>query len=286
MNRPASLMRCIEAVMSGEMVPRELIVVDQSDDDATEELVTAYSWPSTAFRYIRQPRKGLSAARNAALSATGAAVVAMTDDDCVPDGAWLRAIDRAFTGQPARAAVTGRILPLGPDAPGLYPVSSRPSEMAAEYNRKAPPWQAASGGNFAVRRECWEHLGGFDERLGAGTRGQASEDIDFAYRLLRNGHAIRYEPGAVIFHERQPHARRITTRWTYGYGIGAFCGKWLRRRDLYALRLLGMWTAWRGRELGSALVHRRRQEAFERQLMLRGTLAGLRYGLTLGGEEQ
>jgi GT2 family glycosyltransferase len=283
LNRPAGLLRCIEAVMAGESLPAELIVVDQSDRDDSEQLLRPWQWPQTQLQYLRQPKRGLSASRNAALAAARAPVIAMTDDDCAPAPGWLRAVERAFAEDPEPTAVTGRILPLGPEAPGLFAVSSRPSTIPAQYSGKAPPWQAASGGNFSVRREWWERLGGFDERLGAGSRGQASEDIDFAYRLLRCRRLILYEPDALVYHERQPLARRIETRWTYGYGIGAFCGKWMRRRDAYALRLLATWLGWRGREFGGALIRGRWYDARERRLMLRGTAAGVIYGLKIGG---
>lgn len=284
LNRPGGLERCIEAVLSGELVPAELVIVDQSDDDATEKLLQGRNWPELRLLYLRQPRRGLSASRNAALGAGTAVVVAMTDDDCVPAPGWLAGIARGFAQEPQCVAVTGRILPLGQDAPGLYAVSSRPSLTPARYSRKAPPWHAASGGNFAVLREWWQRLGGFDERLGAGSPGRASEDIDFAYRLLRCGRAIRYEPDALVYHERQPLSRRIATRWTYGYGIGAFCGKWARRGDAYALRLLGMWIGWRSREFGGALVRGQRHAARERALMLAGTVRGFAYGLRIGGD--
>ena len=116
-------------------------------------------------------------------------------------------------------------MPLGPETAGKYAVSSRLSEERALFERKAPPWLAGSGGNFAVRREVWSRLGGFDERLGAGTRGQSAEDMDFIYRMLSAGEKIVYEPAAVVYHERQDLRRRTASRWSYGYGMGAACGK-------------------------------------------------------------
>lgn len=280
LSRPEGLARCLDALEAGTLLPEEIVVVDQSADDETERLVTQRRSVRVPLRYMRQPRKGLSASRNAGLAAAWQSLVAMTDDDCVPAEGWVAALAGAFAGPVA--AVSGRVLPLGPERPGTYAVSSRLSEECAAFERKGPPWLAGSGGNFAVRRAVWERLGGFDERLGAGTRGQSAEDMDFIYRMLAAGERVLYEPHAVIYHERQELSRRIASRWSYGYGMGAACGKWLRGRDPYALRLLGGWLLWRGRGLFAALRARHAQGITEHQLMLRGTLAGLGYGLRLG----
>jgi GT2 family glycosyltransferase len=282
LDRPGGLVRCLDALEAGAVQPAEVVVVDQSAGDDTERLLTWRRSGRMALRYIRQPRRGLSASRNEGIRAATQPAVAMTDDDCVPEEGWVAALAAALTA-PEIGAVSGRVLPLGPELPGAYAVSSRLSEERALYRGKVQPWLAGSGGNFAVRKHAWERLGGFDERLGAGTRGQSAEDMDFIYRLLVAGERIAYEPDAVIYHERQSLRRRTASRWSYGYGMGATCGKQLRRGDLYALRLLGGWLLWRTRGLVDAARAGREQAVTEHKLMLRGTLAGLPYGLQLRG---
>src|SRR5205823_3380305 len=142
---------------------------------------------------------------------------------------------------PRPDAVAGRISPLGPDGPGLFMVSSRDSTARVDYRGKAVPWVVGSGGNFTVNRAWFGRVGPFDERLGVGTPGKAGEDMDLIHRLLHAGARIRYEPDAVMYHERQTRARRLATRWSYGFGMGAFCGIWLRHHDPYALYLLARW---------------------------------------------
>ena len=109
--------------------------------------------------------------------------------------------------------------------------------------------------------------------------GGAGEDVDFLYRLLRAGARVRYEPDALVHHERQDAAKRRATRTSYGRGIGACCGLHLRRGDSGGLRMLGQWTALRGGMLRRALAQRDRQSALEELLVARGTAAGLIYGL-------
>lgn len=287
-NRPDTLARCLDALLSGDMLPAEVIVVDQSQNDTTQFMIERYRASAVAMIYIRQQQRGLSASRNAAIAHASHPVLAVTDDDCVPDRGWVAAIDQTFASPTAPDAMTGRVLPLGPELPGLYAISPRQNTTRVEFSGKVLPWLVGTGGNFAVRREWFKRIGGFDERLGAGSPGKAAEDTDLLYRLLCAGARIRYEPDALVYHERQSKARRLASRWSYGYGIGAFCSIWLCRSDFYALRILSYWFL---RQCYAFVDATRRQDwglAYQRTLSLRGTVHGVVYGLRVDkrtGEE-
>ena len=280
LERPANLSECLDAVLAGAAVPIEVIVVDQSHDQRTEHALAGRPWGATRAVYIRQPRRGLSASRNAAIAQATRPLVAFTDDDCLPHHGWLETIERAFTFAPHLDAVTGRVLPLGPPAPGTYAISSRLSEARVDFVGRCVPWLVGTGGNFAVRREWFKRIGTFDERLGAGAPGRAAEDADVFNRLLMAGATVRYEPKAIIYHRRQDRARRLATRWAYGHGIGALCGLGVRRGDPYAMRDLGSWVFNLAREGGRGLVGRDWDAVYQRGLSLAGTMRGLVYGLT------
>jgi GT2 family glycosyltransferase len=281
LDRPDLLARCLDAVLSGETVPAEVVVVDQGSHPHTPAVV-AERGRDIPVAYVHQERDGLSASRNAALETARAQVLVTTDDDCVPAPGWLAAIGRTFAEAPAPQSVTGRVLPLGPDRPGFYALSSRTSMARAELSNGAPPWTAGTGANFAVERSWAERIGGWDERLGAGSGGGAGEDVDFLYRLLRAGGRVIYEPDALVYHERHAADRRRATRLSYGRGVGACCGLYLRRRDPGGTRLLAQWTSLRTRMAGRALAHGEWRALGEELLVARGTLAGLVYGLRIG----
>jgi GT2 family glycosyltransferase len=330
LDRPQGLARCLEALAAGTVQPAEVIVVDQGREPAP---VMESGLP---VRYLRQERRGLAASRNLALAEASRPVLAVTDDDCVPDVGWVAALEQAFglgggslrslppgrgrvgsggrlgggssegdklaaSAQPPPPslppfpttpsqgggthppdAVTGPVLPLGPEQPGLYAVSSRTSASPADFSGRALPWVVGTGGNFAARRDWLLRAGGFDERLGAGSPGGAGEDMDILYRLLRAGARIRYEPQAVVFHERQPRDRRLASRSSYGRGIGACCGLWLRERDLYALAVLAGWLRMRGGMAAGAVRRRQWGGVREELMVLGGTARGLVYGLRAG----
>jgi GT2 family glycosyltransferase len=280
-DRPEALLRCLEAIAAGHALPSELIVVDQSRDGGVAGALDQWARAPTPVHYVRQPRRGLSASRNAALSAAGQPIIAFTDDDCVPDASWVAAAHRVLAREPGLAAVTGRVLPLGEAQPGTYVVSPRTSSHARTFHGRVLPWRVGTGGNFTARRECLERIGGFDERLGAGSAGRAAEDAELLYRLLRAGERIRYEPEALVYHERQTAAQRMASRFGYAHGIGALCALHLRKGDPYVAVMLGSYLRSVAKGLGRAVAKRDWFLARQRMASLRGCARGLGYGLSV-----
>jgi GT2 family glycosyltransferase len=280
-DRPAGVLRCLAGLFDGEVLPAEIIVVDQSRDDAVAAALAQAGPTPVPVRHVRMPRRGLSASRNAALGCATEALIAFTDDDCVPDSGWIAAVQRVLAADAELAAVTGRVLPLGEERPGTYVVSPRTSSEPREYAGRAVPWTVGTGGNFAARRTWLERVGGFDERLGAGSPGRAAEDADLLYRLLRAGARVRYEPGSVVFHERQTAVQRLSSRQGYGHGIGALCGLYLRRGDLYAGRMLGGYLLDQAGGLARSVLRRDWFLTRQRLGALKGCATGFRYGLRL-----
>lgn len=281
LDRPEGLARCLTALATGAQPPAEVLVIDQGEG-GIDGVLAAARGAGLEVVHLRQERRGLAASRNLALASARCPVVAVTDDDCIPGAGWVAALGRAFGDDPDLAAVTGRVLPWGPESAGLYAVSSRTGTERAEFTGRALPWMVGTGANFAVRKPWAERAGGFDERLGVGTRGQAGEDMDLLWRLLRAGARIRYDPEAVVHHQRQPRERRLASRSSYGRGMGACVGLRLRGGDAWALPILARWLLLRGGQAWRGLRRGERSALREEMLVLGGTAAGLFYGL-LGG---
>jgi GT2 family glycosyltransferase len=284
-DRPDALQRCLDALVRGAVLPAVVIVIDQSDGEATRRLIERQSaltpTPPLLYRYVRDTPRGMSAAQNLGFAQTDAAVIAVTDDDCVPDVTWLERIEATLTQDANLGGVTGRVLPLPAAGERQHPVATRTSEVRRDFRGKTPPWQVGSGNNFAVRRVWLERVHGCDERLGPGTRSGGGADMDLFYRLLRAGAQLRYAPDILVLHERQTLAGRLSRRGVYGHGTGACCGLYLRQGDLYGLRLLGNWLWFRARRLAVAGARREWRTVHEELLVLRGTLSGLLYGARL-----
>jgi glycosyltransferase involved in cell wall biosynthesis len=268
--RAASLLRCIAAIVDGSLLPTRLLVVDQSGGIEIANALDGLEVPFPLDR-IDQAPLGLAASRNLALDRLDEDIVAVTDDDCAPEPGWLAAIAAAFGDSPNLSAVTGPVLPLPPAGDRILAVSTRAAAPRREFGRWSAPWHVGTGGNMAFSRSRLGTLR-FDRRLGAGTRGRAGEDLDIVRRLLAAGGQIRFEPAAVVRHERQTVERRRASRFAYGHGVGAMVGVGVREGDVATVVLLARWLVLRGR------LALRPGGVGEEARVLAGTLAGLAYG--------
>ncbi|BDG07175.1 glycosyltransferase family 2 protein [Anaeromyxobacter paludicola] len=68
----------------------------------------------------------------------------------------------------------------------------------------ARDWSAVTGACLLVRREVFEALGGFDERLPV-----AYNDVDFCLRARERGLRVAYEPAATLLHREQASRARV-----------------------------------------------------------------------------
>ena len=84
----------------------------------------------------------------------------------------------------------------------LRPRSRRRCEHRPLDQRQAVPW--ATGGCLLVRRECFDQLGGFDERFFL-----YYEDVDFCRRAREQGWSVWYDPAVRVTHHWPLHARRL-----------------------------------------------------------------------------
>jgi glycosyltransferase involved in cell wall biosynthesis len=277
LDRPDGLAKCLAAVLAGDVPPDEVLVVDQGDPGPTSEVLAAVA-TGVPLRHAPSSERGLSRSRNLALALAAAPVLAMTDDDCVPDPGWVAAIASRLTADPALGGVTGPIIPGRPIGVATMAVSSRTGTREAVFTEPRAPWLVGSGGNFAARASALRAAGGFDVRLGAGAPGRAAEDLDVFLRILAAGWPIAYDPAARVRHARQPPGRRWSTRWTYGHGLGAAAGVRVRREPGVAARLLSDWTDLRAHRAAGALRARDVRRVAEEVVVLGGTLTGLARG--------
>jgi O-antigen biosynthesis protein len=277
-DRPDMVERCLKNLFSQSVLPAEIVVVDQSSDQSTAQIVERFKAGPVAVVYDHQSTQGLGKGQNRAMVRASAKIVAVTDDDCVPDLNWLEAIEAAFTGSDAVDFVTGPVFPYGPERPDTFPIATRTSTKRTNFDGRAMPWDIGSGNNFAVRRAWLEKVEGNDERLGPGSPGQGGVDMDLFYRLARAGARIRYEPDAFVFHERANRASRLARRVPYGYGMGACCALWLRQRDYNALRVLAHWISLRAHRFVTGAIQRDGLRVYEELLVFLGTARGLLYG--------
>jgi GT2 family glycosyltransferase/SAM-dependent methyltransferase len=218
--RPESLRRTLEGLEAQRARPGAIVVVDNDPQGVSARAVVA-DFPRV--RLIEEPRPGLSRARNAGLRAVRTSFIAFTDDDAMPHPAWAAQVVRVLRRDPSTLGVTGLVIPAELHTDGAVRFEERSGfgqgYLPRRYDTRwfhgqrwkaTPAWKVGAGANMAFRREVFERVGGFDERLGAGASG-CSEDSELWYRLLADGGAIEYEPAAVVFHHHRTGAEQVAS---------------------------------------------------------------------------
>jgi glucosyl-dolichyl phosphate glucuronosyltransferase len=230
-NRCSSLSTALDSV-AAQVLPEaaswEVIVVDNNSTDQTREVVEGYCrrYPER-FRYVFEPRQGLSRARNAGIREARGGIIAFIDDDVIAEPNWLNVLtvslhDGRFAGAggrivppqdftpPAWLTVGGETDLLGALLP-LFDLGEQPGEM------KRPPY----GANMAFRKDMFDKYGMFRTDLGrCGNKMLMGEDIEFGSRLMSAGECLRYEPLAVVEHPvpRERLSKKWFRAWWFGFG--------------------------------------------------------------------
>jgi GT2 family glycosyltransferase len=236
-DRPQSLTNALREIAALEYSPFEVVVIDNApSSDATRNVILNEFGDDPRFRYVLEPRPGLSCARNRGAQEASGEIVAFTDDDVLVDRWWLDGIVRGFQAAPDVACVTGMIATAEIDnAAQLYfhirvawGVNCDRRLFDLFENRDDSPLfpyavgKYGSGANFAVARAALKELGDFDEALGAGTPSGAGEDTNMFMRVLLGGHRLAYEPSAIVWHVHRTTLAALSKQMgAYGSGVTA-----------------------------------------------------------------
>ena len=228
-DRASWLKVCLEHFQHQYCKPAEIIVVDNaSATGETRAVAEAFN-----VRYIREDRPGLDVARNTGARAARGSVVAYTDDDTQPDEYWVYRVSETFR-DPAIAAMTGLVIAASLDTEaevifekfwpfnrGYRQKTYDSSFFNASLNAGPPVWEIGAGANMAFRKNIFDEIGYFDERLDVGAAG-CSGDSELWYRTLASGFTIRYNPLAVVYHSHRtsiPGLRKQLYSYMRGFTV-------------------------------------------------------------------
>ena len=171
--RPDAVSGAVESVLAQTHADLELVVVDGGADDRTPEVVRGYD--DSRVRYRRDEGGGVSAARNRGVEATDGDLVAFVDSD-----------DRWHPEKLERQVAALRDGEYDPAVAycGMEKSSGQPLTREGEsgdvyetVRRMDVPTYTST---LLVRRDAFESVGGFDERL------PCFEDWELCLRLARD----------------------------------------------------------------------------------------------------
>ncbi|MFO0646037.1 MAG: glycosyltransferase family 2 protein [Polyangiales bacterium] len=229
-DRPDLLRRCVAALAEQPAnLLRRVYVVNDGRIDVDD--VCRASGLAAKITLLRTPRLGPGLARNAAIRALDGDHVAFLDDDSTPRPDWAERCVGLFDRCPEVTAQLGRIL--WSRASEALPWRERFVPMLrqklydtrhATYSERAflaavcdalarpipvgVPGAAChlSGGNSAIRAGFFREHGPFDARY------RTYHDRELAFRVLRRGGFVAYNPSMVVEHAHDPSIRRALSR--------------------------------------------------------------------------
>ena len=221
-------------ILAGSAWPGCLIVVEQGANPNVAKMLKRVQEVGVRVRHILSSQRGRSAGINRGLEQADTRFVAITDDDCFVGEEWLVKMASRLRLNP-EAVVTGRVEAAGEDM--IVVVTSTTSSIQSRPRLK---FDSMSGGNMGTSLDVFRKVGLFEEDPVMST----AEDAEFAYRALRKGVTLRYEPDVVVAHFGwRDESRRVEQYRHYALSHGGFYGKYLRRGDLFILaRAAGHFT--------------------------------------------
>lgn len=209
----------------------EIIIVDDgSTDPATISILDALD-PS--IRLIRQPNKGLSAARNAGIAAASADLVMPLDCDDMIKPPFLAEALPLMQAAPADVAVVLCHKHLGGAASGF---------LERHFNRFDLLFANPIPSGVLLRKAAWQSVGGYDEAMRDGY-----EDWEFYLRLMLRGYrGITIPKPYLVYHVS-------TGGMLFNQSSGKHAAIWrgIRRKHAAAYRPLAMLRLWRASRDGS-----------------------------------
>jgi glucosyl-dolichyl phosphate glucuronosyltransferase len=204
----------------------EVIVVDNNSTDETRAVIESFAGRDKRFRYLFEPRQGVSYGRNAGIAAARADAIVFTDDDVEVASDWVHRIHRALLQYPDADFIGGRVLPL---VEGLLPVwaHAKLAPFALQDYGDHPVVVSAAhqrcliGACLATRRRAILRAGLFstETQKVKGELGD-TEDADWEIQVWNyGGHGV-YVPEIIVY--SQLASERLTKsyhrRWHLGHG--------------------------------------------------------------------
>ncbi len=176
----------------------EAIVVDDGAPDDVSGAVAPFAQADPRIRFVATPHGGVSAARNHAIAAARAPLIALLDGDDVYREGYLSKMVAAIRADPALGLVTcdavftGQLAREGRRFSEYLPQDGEPT-LDAVIARRVNIFIAC-----VIRRDALDAAGGFDETL------PSSEDLDLWIRILETGRRAAIVAEPLVTYRRRP----------------------------------------------------------------------------------
>ena len=164
-NEARYLSSCLYSLLAQSRPPEEILVINNASTDATGAVAAQVP----GVRVVDEPRKGLVVARETGRHAATGDLLVYIDADCRAPLTWLALVERRFERDPRLLALSGPYRFYDWDWLGRLLIRTYDFTLAPAtqflVKHVLRIGTVFYGGNFAVRREALERIGGFDTRI-------------------------------------------------------------------------------------------------------------------------
>ncbi|MFW0119781.1 glycosyltransferase family 2 protein [Rothia sp. P5764] len=204
----------------------EVIIADNGSTDGLEDWISHLTFDSFAIRYLDASGfRGAAYARNYATARAQSQLLLFCDADDLVDESWVASAIRALKQYPV---VTGAVytvfetefnkIKFAQEGWKKFPALNINTYSKAKMGSLAP---VLLGGNFAIRKDYFLKIGGFDTHFSAG-----SEDNDLSYRIYKDGVELVVADDLRILYRIRDDWKKLTFRgYTTGFTFSQLAAK-------------------------------------------------------------
>lgn len=224
-NRMKDVDECLDSIIIQTKLPKEVIIVDDSDSDKIENLIkrreNEFKEKDIRLRYIRNKKeKSLTMARNIGVETAMGDIILFLDDDVVLDKKYIKEILKVYEKNPNALGVQGlieglkkgnifilmfnKLFYLGFNEKNRCRVLPSFNNTRAFFVDKIIECEWLSGANQSYKKEIFEEFK-YDENL---KRYSYGEDLDLSYRIFKKySNSLFMTPYAKLIHKTSQEGR-------------------------------------------------------------------------------
>jgi len=216
-NAQGTLQSCLSALAKNATENTEIILVNNNSTDNSFTICEDFSHNHHSrirILLLQERTVGPSAARNTGIRSAQGEWLIFTDADCIPSCTWISDYLLHFSDS-GLGAVAGCIWPYPPSnlvqkAISLFTLPPITKEIVhSGFNLTEGFYPTA---NLAVKKEIFDLIGGFNEKLRFG------EDHELCYKIYNAGYKIKTIENAIVQHI---HRNTLKGLFKQAFGFGS-----------------------------------------------------------------
>lgn len=183
--------RSIESLLGQQFQDWDLLVVDDASSDETVDVVRGYCQRDGRIRLaVNERNLGLTRNWNRCLEMASGPLVEILQSDDLIDADYLERVSQFYKEHPSVGFVAASCRYIGPDDHMIHPGHPKPARLYKAGDEAVTAlltggWPHVS--SIVVRRECYEKLGTFDERIWHGPDGEMFTRLATQYDFYHFG---------------------------------------------------------------------------------------------------